>query len=97
MVVVVLLLDWVVVDVAKLNEKVHLMKDVVLVIVLLGNDDDDGDDDLLLDFDSMKQGMYIVFLDQFEFVLLPMDHEIQNEVFHLKIIMKTKNDQSCSN
>ncbi len=96
MVVVVLLLEWIVVDVAKLNEKVHLMKDVVLVIVLLGNDDD-GDDDLLLDFDSMKQDMYIVFLDQFEFVLLQMDHEIQNEVFHLKLIMKTKNDQSCSN
>ncbi len=52
MVVVVLLLELMtVVDVVKLNENVHLMKDVVLVMVLLDNDDDDDDDDLLLDFD----------------------------------------------
>jgi hypothetical protein len=66
MTMVVLLLELVVVDVEKLNEKVHLMKDVVLVILLLDNDDDD--DNLLLDFYSMKQDMYIVFLDLFESV-----------------------------
>jgi hypothetical protein len=49
-----------------MNEKVHLMKDVVLVMVLLDIDDDDDD---RLDFDQIEPDMYIVFLDQFEFVV----------------------------
>lgn len=77
--------ELVVVDVVKLNENDHLMKDVVLLIVLLDNDDD-VEVPLLLDFDLMKQDMYTVFLDQFEL----MDHEIQNEVFHLKTNVKRK-------
>ncbi len=81
-VVVLLLLELVDVDVEELNERVHLMRDVGLVLVLLDNDDDD--DDHLLDSDRMKQDMYIEFLDQFEFVSVLMDYEIQNEVFHLK-------------
>jgi hypothetical protein len=91
MVVAPSLLELVDVDVEKLNEKVHLMRDVELVLVLLDNDDDDdGDDDHLHDFDQMKQYMYIGFLDQFEFVSLLMDYEIQNEVFHLKSNAKKK-------
>ncbi len=91
MVVAPSLLELVDVDAEKLNEKVHLMRDVELVLVLLDNDDDDdGDDDHLHDFDQMKQYMYIGFLDQFEFVSLLMDYEIQNEVFHLKSNAKKK-------
>jgi hypothetical protein len=67
-------------DVVKMNEKVHLMKDVVLAMVLLDNDDDAE----LLHFDQMKLDMCNEFLDQFEFVLQLMNREIQNEVFHLR-------------
>lgn len=87
MVAVVLLLRvLVVVDVEKLHVGVHLMRDEALVLVALDNEDDV--DDHLLDSDQIRQDMYIEFVDQFEFVLLWMHHEIQNEVFHLKPMKK---------
>ena len=49
---------------------------------LLDNEDDV--DDHLLDSDQMKQDMYIEFVLSLSLLLLRMNREIQNEVFHLK-------------
>ena len=81
--VVLLLPELVDVDVERVNERVHSMRDVGLVLALPGNND--RDDDRLHDFDQMLPDMCIDSLDQFEFVWLWMDCKIQNEVCHLKL------------